>query len=467
MRKFKKLTLTLALLITAATGTWAQETVSVNRDGENNKWTFTMPASNVELQVEYEPTKVTMAVNDNAMGTVEVAGQRIVEWTAETWNGWTYNTKEYTVDDITMTSSEYAYIQDYTPEGKYKHSLDFFVDYSDNSATVTFSTTGAPFSRIEFTMIKDHDEYNPSILPNDNWTIEGKSAVWEGEATKSLTLQSCTTSVSKITFFKGDIPDGVTVNGDGTFTVAKTATVTLKATPAEGYKFLYWEDDQTNTNPVREVTIESGMADKTYKAVFAAITYNVTFVEGTNPDPENPEWTATPNPAKTKQTVTVTYSGAKKVICVKAEKKAAAAEEPVADIVWDATNVSTLAVYGTSQYEKEGIKLSGNGEEVRAMWNNTGDPETDGIGFKINESGGFTFTAPAGKAFTKIEMKLQGPVGWDLAYDDAKLGTGWAFDGNNDTVTWTGSAASTVGLLTGADDFDGANVKSIAFYLSK
>ena len=53
MRKFKKLTITLALLIMAVTGAWAQETVTVNRDGENNKWTFTMPGGNVELQVEY------------------------------------------------------------------------------------------------------------------------------------------------------------------------------------------------------------------------------------------------------------------------------------------------------------------------------------------------------------------------------------------------------------------------------
>jgi len=55
MRKFKKITMTLALLITAATGAWAQETVTVNREGETNKWTFTMPAGNVELTPVYEP----------------------------------------------------------------------------------------------------------------------------------------------------------------------------------------------------------------------------------------------------------------------------------------------------------------------------------------------------------------------------------------------------------------------------
>ena len=302
--------------------------LTANGDGS---WTLDkMPSFNIELQVEYEPTKVTMAVNDKTMGTAEVAGESKVEWTADTWKGWMSDTKEHTVDDITMTSSESAYVYEYAQDGDYLHSLYFYVNQTDDNSTVTFSTTGDPFSRIEFTMIKDYKEDelfnnrwngNPTIMPKDNWTFEGKSAVWEGEATKSLTLKSCSTAVSKITFFKGGVPEGVTINGDGTFTVAKTATVTLKATPAEGYKFLYWEDDQTNTNPVREVTIESGMADMTYKAVFAEITYNVTFVEGTNPDPENPEWTATPNPAKTKQTVTVTYTGSKKVIGVKAEKK--------------------------------------------------------------------------------------------------------------------------------------------------
>ncbi len=291
-------------------------------DETGKKWILAdMPASDVELQVEYEPTKVTMAVNDKTMGTAEVAGQSKVEWTADTWKGWNYDTKEYKVDDITMTSSKKAYIRESTEDDKYKNSLSFGVIYSSDESTVTFSTTGDPFSRIEFTMIDDYSESNPNnphILPLDNWTFKGKSAVWEGEATKSLTLQSCSTNVSKITFFKGAIPDGVTINGDGTFTVAKTATVTLKATPKEGYKFLYWEDDQTNTNPVREVTIESGMADMTYKAVFAEITYNVTFADGIE---DADKWTATPNTEVKKETkVDIKYNGTKKVIGVKVAK---------------------------------------------------------------------------------------------------------------------------------------------------
>ena len=294
---------------------------SLTPDADKKVWTLAkMPASDIELQVEYEPTKVTLAANDKTMGTVEVAGESKVEWTADTWKGWTADIKEHTVDDITITGTQKTSIYELTSEDKYKNSLLFFVVKVWDNSTVTFSTTGDPFSRIEFTMIDDYSESNPNIIPNDNWTVEGKSAVWEGEATKSLTLQSCSTQVSKITFFKGAIPDGVTINGDGTFTVAKTATVTLKATPAEGYKFLYWEDDQTNTNPVREVTIESGMADMTYKAVFAEITYNVTFADGIE---EADKWKAEPNAAAKNTEVKVTYSGAKKVLGMKVEKKAA------------------------------------------------------------------------------------------------------------------------------------------------
>ena len=297
-------------------------------DEENFSDGDILAANALTVTIAAEPTKVTMAVNDKTMGTAEVAGQSKVEWTADTWKGWTSDIKEHTVDDITMTGTQKTSIYELTSEDKYKNSLLFFVVKVWDNSTVTFSTTGDPFSRIEFTMIDDYSQYNPNIIPNDNWTVEGKSAVWEGEATKSLTLQSCSTQVSKITFFKGATPDGVTINGDGTFTVAKTATVTLKATPAEGYKFLYWEDDQTNTNPVRKVTIESGMADMTYKAVFAEITYAVTFAEGTDPN----EWKASPATGVTKgETVTVTYSGSKKVIGVKAEKKAAAAPKDAKD----------------------------------------------------------------------------------------------------------------------------------------
>lgn len=137
---------------------------------------------------------------------------------------------------------------------------------------------------------------------------------------------------------------------------------------------------------------------------------------------------------------------------------------PAGTIVWDSSNISDLYVSGTyASYTKEGITLSANADDIFAMWNGG---YHSGISFNAHASGGFTFTAPTGKQFTKIEMTLNGPAGWDYC---ESLGTGWSYSEDPMTeiykVTWTGTAANTVGLLTGADDFSGEYVKSIVFFL--
>ena len=139
---------------------------------------------------------------------------------------------------------------------------------------------------------------------------------------------------------------------------------------------------------------------------------------------------------------------------------------PEGTVVWDQSNISNLYVSGTyTSYMKEGITLSANDDMIDAHWSGYGDES--GISFNIHENpGGFTFTAPSGKQFTKIEMTLKGSSGWDIAAMESKLGTGWSYSGDHMTgiykVTWTGTAAS-VGLLTGATHFSGEYVKSIVF----
>ena len=136
---------------------------------------------------------------------------------------------------------------------------------------------------------------------------------------------------------------------------------------------------------------------------------------------------------------------------------------PAGTIVWDSSNCSSLHLYGGDSYNDNttiaGINLKCNANQVDASWYSY----DGGIEFRANATGGFTFTAPTGKQFTKIEMTLNGPVGWDYC---ESLGTGWSY--SDDTirkVTWTGTAAASVGLLTGANDFHGESVKSIVFFL--
>jgi hypothetical protein len=97
-------------------------------------------------------------------------------------------------------------------------------------------------------------------------------------------------------------------------------------------------------------------------------TYNVEFAEGVNPEPPaDPEWTATPNTGVKKgQTVTVTYSGDRKVIGVKAEKKATKltitipATENAAALTLDVTGCTTWEQIlnqniTTLDYEGDGV----------------------------------------------------------------------------------------------------------------
>ena len=229
-----------------------------------------------------------------------------------------------------------------------------------------------------------------------------------------------------------DAPEGVAATLDNTFDNTEPACLTVQVLTN---KF------DIQFNAANANTIEAGKATVTVGGTAATVTEGK--LQGVKMGSE----------------VKVKANTGYKFRKVEVKKKAA---EPVADIVWDVTNVTDLQVEGDYlSYTKEGIKLSGNAEQVQAEWNNSAYLGTPGMEFITMESGGFTFTAPTGKKFTKIEMKAVGSSGWA----QENLGTGWAY--NTGTVTWNGSAASTVKLLKDADMFSGDFISSIAFYLSE
>ena len=179
-------------------------------------------------------------------------------------------------------------------------------------------------------------------------------------------------------------------------------------------------DGATATYSDGDICLESITA-----RIAAAPTYAVTFAEGVNPEPPaEPEWTASPAAGVTKgQTVTVTYTGSKKVIGVKAEKKAAAPTT----VTWNSPNFQ-----GTT-YTQDGVTLtpsSGDGAFSNALY----------------EYGENTFTTTLGK-FTKIEIVCTGNNldGWTKE-------TAGKFQPNPDgdpdywkdlyKMTWTGNAES-------------------------
>ena len=242
-------------------------------DATRKIWTLAaMPANDVELQVEYYPAMLTLAASPADGGKVELdAAAAPVEWTPETWTNVSTEGQHdaLTSGDITLSTTDGWLRKEsdgnlnlYSADNEYYHQ------------TLTFSTTGDGFTRIELTMTSDASNHNPHITPADGWTFSGKSAVWEGEATKSLVCQNCTTTVSKITFYRGSgLPTGVEKDETGNIYVKSGTTVTVKATPEVGYHLVSLSDG-TNTydvdaDGIATVTMPDGDADLTLTATFS------------------------------------------------------------------------------------------------------------------------------------------------------------------------------------------------------
>jgi len=86
MKTTKRFLLTLAAIL-GMTGAWAQdaEEVTVAKTANNNEWTLTMPASDVELQVEYyatTPFDLTVGENEHGTVTLTVAFSMQKNWQA-------------------------------------------------------------------------------------------------------------------------------------------------------------------------------------------------------------------------------------------------------------------------------------------------------------------------------------------------------------------------------------------------
>ena len=107
-----------------------------------------------------------------------------------------------------------------------------------------------------------------------------------------------------------------------------TADVPTAAGLAQGQAYVYYYVRGNDGDTDDEIFSDGDIlaANALTVTIAAEPTYAVTFADGVNPEPPaQPEWTASPAAdVKKGQTVTVTYTGSKKVIGVKAEKKAAA-----------------------------------------------------------------------------------------------------------------------------------------------
>ena len=121
------------------------------------------------------------------------------------------------------------------------------------------------------------------------WSIEGSGDIvstnnpYEATITANTTYVANFTSGSEpvtptqytVTVSTNGTGGTATVNGEQTATVDAGSTVTIVATPAQGYRFVRWKVDGTDSAEIAEWTIEV-TEDYDFQAIFEPIQYTVT-----------------------------------------------------------------------------------------------------------------------------------------------------------------------------------------------
>lgn len=259
----KKLFSMLALLCLTAVGAWAQteQTVDVTPvTGQTNQWTLTMPAGNVVLQVEYEPWKVTAQTNNDQWGTVEaVMDGEVKELLASDVTAWDG-------DNTTLSAADLPGFAEVTTEQ---------AKAWDGYPTVGMVTLIYGFEEGQTKYIA---YYHGSGSPIQ--TIQERNGIYKDLNKSTPDRYFYTTS------------SDVTANTDGTYDVVAGKSITLKATPAEGYLLAGWyKVDGSSTTEITEgVNADEGTltltpeADVTLRAEFREKTYTVTLTDKTYGD---------------------------------------------------------------------------------------------------------------------------------------------------------------------------------------
>ena len=230
-----------------------------------------------------------------------------------------------------------------------------------------------------------------------------------------------------------------------------TADVPTAKSLAEGKAYVYYyvrgNDSDTDDENFSDGDILS--ANALTVTIAAAPTYAVTFADDLA---EPTKWTASPAANVTKgQTVTVTYTGSKKVLGVKAEKKAAAPVEVLTYSFDDASHPSGLTAGSRVSFDYSRTSVITNSNFLNAYNNTNGDPDATTVSLGDTDLSGETWTL-------SFEWAACGGCNSKPDHTTLKAGNATLFDlsGNSNwnttvTIIYTGSDGSKTLPVPGCD----------------
>ena len=336
-RLLAKTILTLVALLAVTTGAWADETLLLTIENKDYK-SFTSGSMTFD-------DKVTVTFSNEVYNDGDQDGWYggVSLLTVAGTNGYTITScKFYTYTGIAKTG--------YTVEGESPsvYLSGGFV-YTDDSKSVILGNVGITKIEVYGTASSSGPEVAwDKAAKTGTFTMPGGNVTLEPEYYPQAALTAAPTAINDVpATTDGAIVKAGTVANIGSTETAQgtvmyyvsptalddaallalaadqwTADVPTAEKLAQGKAYVYYyvrgNDSDTDEENFSDGDILA--ANALTVTIAAEPTYAVTFAEGTDPN----EWTADPNADVTKgQTVTVTYTGSKKVIGVKAEKKAA------------------------------------------------------------------------------------------------------------------------------------------------
>ncbi|WP_155267405.1 hypothetical protein [Xylanibacter ruminicola] len=404
MIQIKKTILTLVALLAVTTGAWATDVITVKwssgetYENNNSKDGVTLSGDIVyyyadEWQLAYDEEKGTFTTELGNFTKIEITGGYINGFSGEGWSGgrtWTGNAAAvpfggYLTDDSGDRPWTITFTIEPASDAPASSGPEVAWDKAKNTGT--------------FTMPGGNVTLEPEYYPQATLAFQGLTAAEDAaaktEAPLAVVADGAVTGGTLMYYVTTDKnfsqADAIALAETQWSAAIPTAETVEAAGTCYVWYYIKGDDEHSDTDPKPlQVT------------VLPEPTYTVEFAEGT---PETDKWKADPAAGVTKgQTVTVTYTGSKKVLGVKAEKKAKAAV-PIT-VTWNNDDITGSG----NSFTKDGVTIT------------AGDIDFD----EKNFIGGGTFTTTLGN-FTKIEVTTSR---WQAS------GEGWSGS------TWTGNASS-------------------------
>ena len=333
MIQIKKTILTLVALLAVTTGAWALDPNAV-----------TAAEINSDLYSGWSSLDERMLKASDLPGFQAVTENQAKSWTGVPSTGRVILFYDFVADGNVKVVIFKNGVYDSSYEVEDLRCYDIYEDIEYDGETKFFYTTGpAPSAPSGPKVAWDKAEKTGKFtMPGGNVTLEPEYFPQAALTAAPTAINDVPATTDGAIVKAGTVANiGSTETAQGTvmYYVSQTALddaallalaadqwtadvpTAAKLTNGQAYVYYYVRGNDSDTDEENFSDGDILAANALTVTIAAEPTYAVTFAEGTDPN----EWSASPNAdVKKGQTVTVTYTGQRKVMGVKAEKKAAA-----------------------------------------------------------------------------------------------------------------------------------------------